>query len=277
MAHHEEGFFPARDNLRLFWESHFPDVVRAHVGVVHGYGDHSGRYRPVIRHLVGQGFAVHAFDYRGHGQSDGRRGYCDHFSQYVEDLAAFHERLLPQVGKAPFFLFGHSTGALIALAWMKAAHPRVSGLVLSSPFFRLGFEPPRLKVFMGRLVGRVIPWMRLASEFGPEDLSRDEEAQRATEGDPLYNRIVTPRFFTEVLAAQERVRASAPSLKAPLLLLYGSEDTVAHPGTAKKFFEEAGSLDKQCREYAGMKHELVNELGKEEVWSEISSWISAHL
>ena len=78
MGRHDEGFFSARDNLRLFWETDLPDgPPRAHLGVVHGYADHCGRYRATIDALVGRGFAVHAFDYRGHGQADGRRGHCD--------------------------------------------------------------------------------------------------------------------------------------------------------------------------------------------------------
>src|SRR5258708_26482380 len=89
MARHDEGFFNAKDNLRLFWESDLPDQPKAHLGIVHGYADHSGRYRKFIDALVADGFAVHAFDYRGHGQAGGRRGYCGKFSEFIDDLYAF--------------------------------------------------------------------------------------------------------------------------------------------------------------------------------------------
>src|SRR3954468_20714771 len=94
MPRHDEGFFSAKDNLRLFWESDLPDrEPKAHVAIVHGYGDHAGRYRATIDALVKDGFGVHAFDYRGHGQGDGRRAYADRFTDYVDDLEAFWRKL----------------------------------------------------------------------------------------------------------------------------------------------------------------------------------------
>src|SRR5688572_22887681 len=114
MATHQEGFFSAKDNLRLFWESDVPDAPKAVVGVVHGYADHCGRFRGVIDYLVAAGFAVHAFDYRGHGQSGGRRGHVDHFDQYLDDLALFWNRVVAAAEGRKTVLLAHSHGGLIA-------------------------------------------------------------------------------------------------------------------------------------------------------------------
>src|SRR5690349_19870755 len=114
---HDEGFFSARDHLRLFWSSDVPDAPKAWVGVVHGYGDHSGRYRGPSGHLASEGFGVMAFDYRGHGQADGRRMYCERFEDFVADLQAFWERLRQAAGDGKVFLLMHSHGALMGLRW----------------------------------------------------------------------------------------------------------------------------------------------------------------
>ena len=277
MARHEEGFFSARDNLRLFWESHTPDAPKAHVGIVHGYADHCGRYRWVIDALVEDGFAVHAFDYRGHGQTGGRRGHVDKFNDYLHDLEDFWARVRREAGDKKTFLLAHSHGALMALAWQKSRPEGLGGMVLSAPYLQLAIVPPKVKVLAAKVVGKVVPWMPVPSEIKLEQLTRDPEALRQVSKDPLYNRTVTPRWFEESSRAQAEAMADAPSLEVPFLLFCGSGDTVAAPSAAHRLFERAGSADKTFKEYPGMLHEPMNDLGREEVFGDISRWISKHL
>jgi lysophospholipase len=150
-------------------------------------------------------------------------------------------------------------------------------LVLSAPYFKLAITPPALKVVAARAVGRVLPWMPIKTELKFEDLSRDVAVQQATRQDPLYNTMVTPRWFIESTQAQAKVMTLASEVKVPLFLLCGAEDGVASVATARTFFETVGAPDKVYKEYPGMRHEPLNELGKEEVYGDISNWISAHL
>lgn len=124
MARHDEGFFNGRDGTRLFWKSSLPDTEpRAHVAVVHGYGDHFGRYTSVADALLADGFAVHGFDYRGHGRADGRRGYAEAWAHFVDDLEAFWARVRRDAGGKKTFLLGHSHGGLMAVKWLGEHHP----------------------------------------------------------------------------------------------------------------------------------------------------------
>src|SRR4051812_38787399 len=190
---HDEGFFSARDNLRLFWASDVPEAPKAWVGVVHGYGDHCGRFKGVIDHLAQEGFGVMAFDYRGHGRADGRRAFCEKFSDYVADLDAFWERLRQAAGDRKTFLLLHSHGALVGLKWAMARKPEgLAGWLLSAPYLKLALTPPATKVLGARLVGAVLPWMPIKTEIELKDLSRDEAWQAQTGRDPLYLRHVTP-------------------------------------------------------------------------------------
>src|SRR4051794_1223041 len=112
MARHDEGFFTAKDsNLRLSWESDLPEGAnppRAHIGLVHGFGEYYGRYRGTVDALLSEGFAVHGYDQRGHGRSDGRPGHVDAFDHYVEDLERFFARLKTAAAGRPVLLLGHS-------------------------------------------------------------------------------------------------------------------------------------------------------------------------
>lgn len=277
MARHDEGFFTAKDNVRLFWESHLPEEPRAHVALIHGYGDHCGRYRELVDHLVAQGLGVHGFDFRGHGQADGRRGYVHRFEEYVDDLDIFWRRVQAGTHGKPTFLFGHSTGALIALHWLHREPQAVAGLVMSAPYLKLALRPPTVKLLAARVLNKVVPWIALPSELTSLHLSRDESWRRKTDADPLYNRIVTPRFFIESLKAQAQALAFAPKVTLPILVACGEQDGVASTATTRAFFAALGSSDKQFKEYPGMLHEIVAEVGKEEVWRDISGWISRHV
>jgi lysophospholipase len=277
MARHEEGFFSAKDNLRLFWESDLPDRPRGHIGVVHGYADHCGRYRKFIDALVAEGFAVHAFDYRGHGQADGRRGYCEKFSDFIDDLDAFWGRVRAAAQSKNCLLVAHSHGALMAIHYQLRNPAGLGALVLSAPYLKLALRAPPLKVLGARMIDKVIPWLPIKNEILPELLTRDPEAQRAVARDHLYNRTVTPRWFNESNAAQLQALTMAPKMRLPVYVICGSEDGIASTPTTREFFQRIGSGDKQYKEYPGMRHEVLNEVGKEEVWKDISSWISKHL
>src|SRR5262249_54855400 len=153
------------------------------VGVVHGYGDHSGRYARVMEHLAQDGNAVLAFDYRGHGRAEGRRGHCSRWSEFVDDLGVFWERVQQLAAGKPAFLLAHSHGALMATHFA-AGHPAgLRGLVLGSPYYRLALQPPALKVLGARMVGTVIPWLPVSTGITSAMLSRDLEWQRETDAD----------------------------------------------------------------------------------------------
>jgi lysophospholipase len=277
MGRRDEGFFSAKDNLRLFWASELPDSPKAHVGLVHGYADHSGRYRQTVERLARDGFAVHVFDYRGHGRADGRRGYCERFVDLVDDLDAFWRRVRQAAGSQKSFLVAHSNGALMTIQWLARKPEGLAGLVLSAPYLKLAITPPPLKVLSARLVGKVIPWIPVKTEITAEQLTSNVEEQRLAVSDPLYLKIVTPRWFTESTAAQEDASRAGPSLTVPVFVFCGEDDQIASPPAARAFFDSIGSADKKFKQYSKMRHEPLNEVAREEVWADISGWISAHL
>lgn len=279
--HPNEGSLTAKDGLNLFRRTWLPPdstPIRAHVALVHGYSDHSGRYGALVDALVRAGIAVHGFDYRGHGRSDGRRGHCDAFSQYHDDLEVFLAHVKPQLLGKRLFVFSHSHGGLIVASFAIARGLEgVAGLVFSAPFLRLAFSPPRFKVLAARVLNRIIPFFPIGNELKVEQLSRDTAWNQETARDPLYGHTTTPRWFAQALKTQLEVLARANEIRTPCLVLHGSADPIAAPAATQEFFAKLGASDKKLTIHEGFLHELANDLGKERVLAEVAAWIGQRM
>ncbi len=277
---YDEGFFAAKDNLRLFWRSVRPaeaSAERAHLAVVHGYGDHSGRHKAEMEFLARRGIACHAFDYRGHGQSDGRRAYCDAFYQYLDDLEVLlgHARQAAEGKK--LFLYGHSLGGLICARWALGRKSEVAGVIFGSPLMRLAFEPPAIKVWAAKAVDKILPWLPMGNELKAEQLTREVAIQEASWKDPLYLHVATPRWFNESHRVMDEVRRRCAEITLPALAVVGSDDPIVSAQAVRDLFAGLGSADKQLKEYAGARHELFNELERERTWGDFLAFIDSHL
>lgn len=288
MPRRDEGFFASKDGTRLFWRSETTDAEpKAWLGVVHGYSDHCGRYARPIEAFVKDGFGVLTFDYRGHGKADGARGDVLHWTDYLEDLKAFVARLVDAAKGKPIFLLAHSHGALMTTHYLASAEGngvtpelkggQLKGAVLSAPFYALAFEPPALKLLGAKLIKNILPGLKIGNELKPEQLSRDVKWQEETRLDPLYIHHTTPRWFFECQAAQRRLAGLGSKITLPLFMLAGTADPIASMPAAKAFFETVGAKDKTYKEYGDHRHEVMMEVGREQVWADISSWLSKHL
>ena len=283
MNHHQEGHFSAPDGTRLWFERDVPDGARAHIVLVHGFGDHVGRYRTFRDAMLAERFAVHAYDTRGHGRSEGTRGGVGAFREYTDELGAFAASVHAQAAGAPLFVVAHSHGALIALSWLTsgpadlAGRLGLRGLVLTSPYLATAFTPPAWKTAPAVLLSKVAPSVPVPLGLSSADLSRDPAWQQATDADPLYGRKGTPRWYTEHTRVQREVLAAGSRLRIPVLLMLPGEDRVVSAPVSKRWFETLTTPDRRLREWPSMRHEIFNELGKEDVYAETSRWISEHL
>ncbi len=274
IARREDGFLRTRDGVRLYWQRYTPAGARATVAVFPGGGDHSGRYPALTTALAAAGFQVALVDFRGHGQSDGRRWHVDSFDDYLADADVFVDHVREGASGRPLFVVGHSQGGLIAGRWGLAPGREVAGFVLSSPYFRLAFEPPRAKVIGARLMNAVLPWVPLATGLRYEELTSDPELQRWTEGDPLYGKATTPRWFMESQRVQAEVSAAAARFDYPLLVLLGEADRIADPEAGRAFAARVRSSDKAVRSYPGFQHELFNERERARPIGDAVAWIA---
>jgi alpha-beta hydrolase superfamily lysophospholipase len=275
-AKHEEGFVNSADHLRLYWQRYTPPSPKATVAVLHGGGDHSGRYPALTAALVRAGFEVALVDFRGHGQSDGRRWHVDAFGDYLADLDAFVAKLRSDGIARKLFVVAHSQGALVAAAWGLAHGREVAGFILSSPYLGLAMRPPAAKVIGARLLSGVLPWLPISTGLDIDELTGDEDMRRWTERDPLYGRAATPRWFTESTRAQRDVLRRAAEFEAPLLVLAAGEDRIADVAATRRWFEQVRSTDKRLQVYEGFRHEIFNEIDRARPIEEASAWLARH-
>ena len=236
--------------------------------IVHGLGEHSGRYEHVGEHFATAGIDTHAYDHRGNGGSDGRRGDIDRWSRYHDDLA---ERLAPLRAAAagrPVILYAHSMGGLIAAGYLLSDRPRPDLTVLTAP--GLDSTLAGWKKRLAPILGRIVPTLSVPNGVPPETLSRDPEVGRRLQGDPLNTRTSTARFGAEALDEQARVRAGARAIGGPTLVLHGLDDGLVPPRSSE-VFEGAPGVER--RTYPGLRHELHNEPEGPAILDEVVAWL----
>ena len=265
------------DGLQLAGEHHRLERPAGRVVIVHGYAEHKGRYHQLVEVLGATGFECHLVDLRGHGESGGRRGHVRQFSDYRDDLERF---LGPAISEHPLpvptFLLGHSLGGLIALDFVVDRPHDFRGLVVSSPFLAPALRISTTKRFLGTVAAHILPTLPFDSGLDASALTRDEAMMAAHVDDPLVFDTVTPGWFLEVEKAQERVRQRAPDITLPALFLVGDADPVADPTAAQAMYDALGSEDKTLHLYEGFRHEVFNEIGREEVFTDLIAWLQDH-
>ena len=278
LIRYETGDLAAADGMRLVWQSWSPeDEAVAVLAVVHGFGEHGGRYGFLVDDMAPRGYAVFTFDLRGHGRSPGRRGHVDRFDDYLADVRTFLTEVRRARPGTPVVLLGHSMGGLIVAALAEQGDPGLAGVVLSSPFLGMRLAVPPLQVKAARVLSRVAPTLRMNNPLRNEQLSHDPVVVAAAGADPLNHREATVRWAAEILTAQRAVVGAADQLRLPLLLLYADADPIADPLASEKLFDRASCTDKERHCYAGYYHELFNEVGRAAVFEDLAAWLAGHV
>ena len=252
---------------------------RALVAVIHGFGEHSGRYEHVFAALGARGYSCLAVDLRGFGRSEGRRAYIDHFDDYLDDTGEALALARDRGGDLPLFLLGHSMGGLICtrFAQERGREADLAGLAISSPAFGFRVEIPAWKHVLGRVASRVAPRLSLPTDVNPQALSHDPAVHEAALADPLMTYTASARWFTESLAAQELALDPARAVPCPLLLLTAGDDAIVEPEAQRLFLERTTTDDAEGRVYGQLFHEIFNEVERDEVLGDLLDWLDRHL
>jgi alpha-beta hydrolase superfamily lysophospholipase len=254
------------------------DRPRALVAIVHGLGEHSGRYAAFADELLERRFSVVALDLPGHGEAPGVRGHfpswTDIRDRVVPAMFTVTRGLPGQPVELPIVLLGHSMGGVMALDYA-LEHPRtLLGVIASSPGLRSP-APPAIKVALGRIANVLQPAAGFPNGIRSEDISRDPEVLAARKADPLVHDKVTPRTYFQFLEARERVLANARRLAVPALLLQGAADKVVDPKGTLEFTVAAPHERVRLITYRDAYHETFNDLCRDEVVKDVVGWLDA--
>lgn len=274
---HCESTFKGSGALDLYFQSWRPATGRepkASLLVVHGVGEHSGRYDNVVNWFVPKRYAVYAFDLRGHGRSPGARGHVNRFDEFKEDVRAFLAVVSSKEPGRPVFMVAHSLGGLIGLYTVLHDPSGLAGIVASGPL--LGQVPvsPAL-LTLAKLMSRVWPSLTMKTGLDVTALSRDQAVVDAYVSDPLVHDLSSARLGTEIMAAIDWTQAHAAELNLPLLIVHGGADRLCQCEASGRFFEQVKFPDRDRCEYEGYYHEVFNDIGKERVLADVEAWLGA--
>jgi len=274
---HSENTFSGFKGLKLYYQCWRPEgEPRTTLAIVHGFGEHSGRYGNVVDWFVPKGYAVYAFDLRGHGRSPGPRGYVSRWAVFREDVKAFLELVHEQEPGQAVFLLGHSMGGLIVLEYALHYPEGLTGVIASGPLLAQANMSPSL-VTLSKVLSGVLPWLTLDTKLDATSISRDPAVVEAYVNDPLVHSLGTPRLGTELTRAIEWTQAHAAEMRVPCLIVHGSADRLVPPEGSRIFYESMTLADKERQTYEGYYHEVFNDVGKEQVLAAAEAWIERRL
>jgi alpha-beta hydrolase superfamily lysophospholipase len=238
--------------------------------VLHGACEHSGRHMNLIKFLWERGYSVFAPDLRGHGRSEGKQVHINDFSEYLLDLQKMIE--ISMIENHQIHLFGHSMGGLIATRYVQEYQPNISSLILSSPLF--GWKDmPKIEILAAKVISKVWPTFYFWNTVDETALSHDPEVAQKYHNDLLVCNGGTARLGAEIEKNFILLFEKAELVKVPLLLLVGGADRITDPKSSIRFFEKAGSKNKDYYIFEGMFHEIFNEIEKEKPFQKLSEWL----
>lgn len=264
---------PNRGDL-VGWERGDQNAPRG-LGILHGLGDHAGRYPHVGDAVAARGFAAQALDLPGHGKSYGSRGHVGSWSEYRGAVTAWMDRAKLEHPGRRWSLLGQSMGAFVALDWALANPGRIERLILCAPPFQLGFRPSMIKVKAAQLLVRFWPRFSQGNMILPSMLSHDQEVVRAHGNDPLVHYKISARLFLEFQAMRVSLHRRAGELRIPTLLLQGAEDHIAAPEGSRRWAGQTQPGVVALRIYPALYHEVLWELERAAIIASMIDWLEA--
>jgi acylglycerol lipase len=255
-----------------YWQS---ENTKAVVVLAHGMGEHSGRYQDVAEKLVENDFSVVAFDHFGHGKTSGKRGHNPSFDAVLESISKVIEKAARLFPNKAIFLYGHSMGGNAVVNYVLKKEHNLQGVIATSPFLQLAFQPPAWKLSLGKILQKIAPSITLGNKLDAKHISRDKIEVEKYINDPLIHDKISPNFSLTFIETGKWARENGHKLTTPLFALHGTADKIIdHKGT--EVFansSEAATL----KLYKGGYHELHKDFCKEEMVADIVQWLNSKL
>lgn len=268
-----DGFVESADGAKIAYRAWPQAGAEITFAVVHGLGDHAGRYERFARGMAKRGMGTFAVDLRGHGKSPGQRGHVDSWSQWTDDVSAFVKHIAA-VADGEVVPLGHSFGGAAVLSTVLAGKlPSSRRFIVSSAALKLKVAVPAWKIKLAPITSRVVPRLAMGNEVDPKVLSRIPDVVEAYRTDPLVHNKISSRMGTEWLAAARHILDRAAEIKIPFLILAGTHDGLVDPEGSKELHEKAASMS-ELRLLEGRYHEPFNDRDNEEVFTLISNWLA---
>lgn len=271
-----EGKFKGYQNINLFFQTWEVSSPKGALVITHGQGEHSDAYHRLANGIADAGWNLYAWDLRGHGRSEGRRGYAADFLDYCHDYELFLDRVRAMAPpNLPMVTLGHSMGGLIQTrTTLDHLNWNFKAQVLSAPLFGLAMEVPWIKDRASRLINQVLPALTLGNEIKFTDLSRDPDVIAEYEKDPLRTDRISAGVYLGFIEAMNYVRSRAAKLHYKTLMQIPMADKVTNAKVSCDFFDQIGSPDKKLVTYEKAPHEIYNDIDREKAYTDLKKFLA---
>lgn len=260
------------EGIKLFAVDYPVKHPKAVIALVHGQGEHIGRYAHVAKWYNKHDVALMGFDQQGYGRSEGKRGHADSLDVLLDDIGLFLEKTRERYPDTPLFLYGHSLGGGLCLQYVLQRDPVFAGLIVTSPLIRLAFQAPALKVIIGKLLRRIMPTLTLPTGLAANFISHDPEEVRKYKTDPLVHDKLSAAAGIAILEMGEWLDHFSGVFSIPVLMMHGADDKITSAVATRAFFGRvAGEV--QHKEWPGLWHEMHNEKEKEQLFTYTLAWM----
>ena len=276
---HFETSYSTHDGIKLYLQAWMPENPKASLLLVHGLGEHSGRYEEFVKAMTSIGVAVFTFDGRGHGKSssEGLTAYIDTAEDYLKDIHALFGKVEKYLPGIRVFIFGHSMGGGLVAGYVLKYKPKVAGVILSSPAIQEAEGTSKVLIAASGLANRFFPRSKVL-KLDIEGVSRVKSEVEKYKSDPLvYQKNVPARTGYELLHLMKFIQQNAGDFSDPVLLVHGDADRLTNPKGSELLYEKAKSSDKTLRIISGGYHELLNDLDRKEVLELMVDWVKKRL
>lgn len=265
------------DGLGMYAKGWAPEKdPKAVVCLIHGLGEHIGRYEHVGAAFAEAGYAMLGFDLRGHGKSGGPRGHAPSYDALLDDMAAFIQQAKERYPARSCFLYGHSMGGNLVINYVLRRKSELGGVIATGPWLKLAFQPPAIKVALGRVMNNIAPGFTQASGLETAALSRDPKVVDAYVNDPLVHNRITARLFVGLFDAGQYAFDRPSEFPLPTLLMHGTMDRLTS-AEASRQFGAAAPKSVTTELWEGWFHEIHNEPEKEKVFAKMVAWLDTQV
>lgn len=275
---HQTTYIKGSTDNKLFVQSWFVNQPIANVYIVHGFGEHSGRYEAESKPLNAANLNVFTFDLIGHGKSDGAKGYVSRFNNYIEDLKIYIQSAWDP--KLPNFIYAHSMGALVTLDWFINSKPRLDnfkGLITTSAALMVSKDVAPLLQKISGVMGEILPKLRTI-KVDPTVISRIPKEVEKYKSDPLIlSKGIHARTGAEMIKTQKLLWNSYQEFDYPILVMYGLDDQLIEPEGSVHLHANVKSQDKEIVGWKGGYHEITRDLDREKVMKKMIDWMMERL
>jgi alpha-beta hydrolase superfamily lysophospholipase len=278
----QNGTYEGRETKKLFYQNWLPSsgTVKAYIIALHGWGTHSDRINVPAEYFTEKGYAIYAFDIRGHWRnSGGFPGHIDSMDHIQKDIVLFMDLIKKQANDKKIFLMGHAFGALISLIFA-INHPAIPGVIASSPLLKYVKDfslSKRLGKKIAGPISKISAKKTMEMNIEQNILTSDIKILRKHIADKKRINEISWRSAAEMERSMKWTFENAPNLLCPSLILQAGNDKLVDKETNRKFFERIKSVDKTYREYDGLLHELWNEKSRLQVFQDMFIWLEKHI